>query len=391
MRIAVTLSRIPYPLEKGDKLRAYHQIQTLLDAGHEVHVFCFYFENPIPHIRKELEKAGGQWHWIALSKWAIPLNVIQGLFSDLPWQVLLFHQRDAQKQFNRYIMQIKPDVLYSQMIRTSEYTKHLLSIPKILDYMDALSLGLEKRIQKSPWISRWFWKDEWRRVQKYERVIAHYFDHLTIIAQKDAIAIALPQDKRFEIIPNGIDFRFFENKNLPAITPTVVFTGNMNYPPNVEAALRLGKKIMPLVWKKNTYARLIIAGAEPNRALIQQLTDSRIQITGWMEDIREAYQKGRVFAAPMTMGSGMQNKILEALSMGLPVVCTDTAADAFESHLKNELIVANEDGDIAQAILKILDNPSAHSSQKAKDIIQSQFSWKKATEPLLSLLPSSVQ
>jgi glycosyltransferase involved in cell wall biosynthesis len=107
-----------------------------------------------------------------------------------------------------------------------------------------------------------------------------------------------------------------------------------------------------------------------------------------MEDIREAYQKGSVFVAPMTMGSGMQNKILEALSMGLPVVCTDTAADAFEIQLKNELIVANDDAEIAHLIVEIFENPNAHSPQKAIEIIQSQFSWKKATEPLLSLLSS---
>ena len=388
MRIAVTLSRIPYPLEKGDKLRAYHQIQNLIEAGHEVHVFCFHFEKPEPQNTNELEKSGGHWHWIPLSTWAIPWSAIQGLFSDLPWQVLLFHQRRAQKKFNYFIEQIKPDVLYSQMIRTSEYTKHFLSIPKTLDYMDALSLGLEKRIQKSPWITRWFWKDEWRRVQKYESVISHYFDHLTIIAQKDAKAIALPQEKIIDIIPNGIDFNFYTNKTQPTSNPCVVFTGNMNYPPNIEAALRLGKKIMPLVWNRNPNAQLIIAGAEPNRSLTQQLTDPRITITGWMEDIREAYQKGSVFVAPMTMGSGMQNKILEALSMGLPVVCTDTAADAFENQLKNELIVANDDAEIAHLIVEIFENPNAHSPQKAIEIIQSQFSWKKATEPLLSLLSS---
>ena len=66
MRIAVTLSRIPYPLEKGDKLRAYHQIQNLIEAGHEVHVFCFHFEKPEPQNTKELEKSGGHWHWIPL-------------------------------------------------------------------------------------------------------------------------------------------------------------------------------------------------------------------------------------------------------------------------------------------------------------------------------------
>jgi len=148
---------------------------------------------------------------------------------------------------------------------------------------------------------------------------------------------------------------------------------------------------MPLVWKEKPDAKLIIAGAEPNKVLIQTLTDQRIQITGWMDDIRNAYQQGKVFAAPMTMGSGMQNKILEALSMGLPVVCSDLAADAFEMDLKKELAVAHDDHEFAQAIIQHLNSQSAKPLDTARQIIQSQFSWKKVTEPLLLLLQSSTR
>jgi glycosyltransferase involved in cell wall biosynthesis len=384
MKIAVTLSRIPYPLEKGDKLRAYHQVKTLIEAGHDVHVICFHFEKKDTNSLEELKKIGGTWHYISLSKWRIPLSALQGIWSQLPWQVLLFHQIPAQKKFNQVIADVQPDVLYAQMIRTAEYSKFLIDIHKTLDYMDALSLGIEKRISKSNWISQWFWKDEFERVQKYESLIAHYFEHLTIIAQKDANAIHLPENKKLIILPNGIDFQYFKAEKI-AKENVVLFTGNMNYPPNVEAALRLGKNIMPLVWKQFPAAKLLIAGAEPHRSLMQELRDPRIEITGWMDDIRDAYLAGKIFAAPMTMGSGMQNKILEALSMGLPVVCSDLAADAFESELKSELLVAQTDTEFAQTICQCLAVENDMGSQKIQHIIQNQFSWKKATVPLLSL------
>jgi glycosyltransferase involved in cell wall biosynthesis len=384
MKIAVTLSRIPYPLEKGDKLRAYHQIKTLIEAGHDVHVICFHFEKKESSALEELKKIGGTWHYISLSKWRVPLSALQGIWSQLPWQVLLFHQIPAQKKFNHVIAEVQPDVLYAQMIRTAEYSKFFIDIDKTLDYMDALSLGIEKRISKSNWISKWFWKDEFERVQKYESLIAHYFEHLTIIAQKDANAIQLPENKKLIILPNGIDFQYFKAQKIDKEN-VVLFTGNMNYPPNVEAALRLGKNIMPLVWKQFPAAKLLIAGAEPHRSLTQELRDPRIEISGWMDDIRDAYLAGKIFAAPMSMGSGMQNKILEALSMGLPVVCSDLAADAFESDLKSELLVAQTDIEFAQTICQCLAAENDLGSQKIQHIIQNQFSWKKATEPLLSL------
>ena len=380
----MTLSRVPFPLEKGDKLRAYHQIKTLIEAGHDVHVICFHFEKNDTNSLEELKKIGGTWHYISLSKWRIPLSALQGIWSQLPWQVLLFHQIPAQKKFNQVIADVQPDVLYAQMIRTAEYSKFLIDIHKTLDYMDALSLGIEKRISKSNWISQWFWKDEFERVQKYESLIAHYFEHLTIIAQKDANAIHLPENKKLIILPNGIDFQYFKAEKI-AKENVVLFTGNMNYPPNVEAALRLGKNIMPLVWKQFPAAKLLIAGAEPHRSLMQELRDPRIEITGWMDDIRDAYLAGKIFAAPMTMGSGMQNKILEALSMGLTVICSDLAADAFESELKSELLVAQTDTEFAQTICQCLAVENDMGSQKIQHIIQNQFSWKKATEPLLSL------
>lgn len=388
MKIVVTLSRIPFPLEKGDKLRAYHQIKSLIETGHDVHIVCFHFEKALPENIAALEKLGGHWYWISLAKAAVPISILTGIWSHHPWQVLLFHQQHAQKKFSEIIKEIQPDVLYSQMIRTAEYTKHFHDIPKILDYMDALSLGLQKRKDKAPWYTKWFWLDEWERVKKYEGVIAHYFDALTIISQKDANGIVLPEGKKINVISNGIDFDFFSPNNLSG-NNAVLFTGNMNYPPNIDAALRLGTQIMPLVWKEKPDAKLIIAGAEPNKVLIQTLTDQRIQITGWMDDIRNAYQQGKVFAAPMAMGSGMQNKILEALSMGLPVVCSDLAADAFEMDLKKELAVAHDDHEFAQAILQHLNNERAKPLDTARQIIQSQFSWKKVTEPLLLLLQSS--
>lgn len=390
MKMVVTLSRIPFPLEKGDKLRAYHQIKSLIEAGHDVHIACFHFEKAMPENISALEKLGGHWYWISLAKAAVPIGILKGIWSHHPWQVLLFHQQHAQKKFSEIIKEIQPEVLYSQMIRTAEYTKHFHDIPKILDYMDALSLGLQKRKDKAPWYTKWFWSDEWERVKKYESIIAHYFDALTIISQKDANGIVLPEGKKINVISNGIDFDFFSPNNISG-NNAVLFTGNMNYPPNIDAALRLGMQIMPLVWKEKPDVKLIIAGAEPNKVLIQTLTDQRILITGWMDDIRNAYQQGKVFAAPMTMGSGMQNKILEALSMGLPVVCSDLAADAFELDLKKELAVAHDDLEFAQAILQHLNSESANPSDTARQIIQSQFSWKKVTEPLLLLLQSSTQ
>ncbi len=384
MKILMTLSRIPYPLEKGDKLRAYHQIKSFLEEGISLTVVCFHFEKARPEVLQHLQSLGGQWHFIALDRWRVPLQFLRILWTPLPLQVLLFYNHKAHNQLKRILRDFQPDHIYAQLIRTAEYVKEEAIIDKTLDYMDAFSSGLQRRASHAPWYQRWLFQWEAKRVKQYEHGVYHYFDHHTIISQNDADSTEIAH--KISIISNGIDPSFIHSEKVHERPQSVVFTGNMSYPPNVEAALRLGSRIMPLVWKERPSVRLIIAGAEPHRSIKGQLTDERIEITGWVPDIKVAYQKGGLFVAPMSLGSGMQNKIIEALAMGLPVICSSLVSKAFHHDVQVLLDIQETDESFSKSILQRLDPSFGYDVAHAKQIILKHFSWSETSQQLLQLM-----
>ena len=383
MKILMVLSRIPYPLDKGDKLRAYHQIKELIASGQTLIIVCIHFEKAEHLHLQHLRNLGGQWHFVKLSPITAFLNIALNVFSQQPFQVALFYQRKAYRYLSAIIQSEKPDHLIAQLIRTTEYIKTHVSIPKSLDYMDALGDGLKRRAERSPWVTRWIWKEESDRLLRYESIIWNYFDFHFIISRKDAQKVLSPQPEKWKMLPNGIDTAFFSN---PHDTPStyLLFTGNMAYPPNVDAAIYLVQEIMPLVWKARPDMKVMIAGADPTASVLQ-LTSEKTVVTGRLEDIRSAYAQAQLFIAPMRMGSGMQNKILEALSMEIPVITTSVAAEAFSSTVQSTLHIGNDAAEIAQLIIQQFANPFPPTSI-ARDLVVKEYNWQNTIAQFLNVI-----
>jgi polysaccharide biosynthesis protein PslH len=173
MKIAVVVSRVPYPLEKGDKLRAYYQIKHLA-TKHQVFLFCLSDVTVDTESVDHLKSFCSEVHVYKLQKWKIIFRLILGLFNKLPFQVNYFFDRIINKKIRKQIQRITPDHIYCQLIRMSEYVKDLHGIDKTLDYMDVFSKGMERRIEKSGFILRPFVRAEHKRLLLYEN---HTFDY----------------------------------------------------------------------------------------------------------------------------------------------------------------------------------------------------------------------
>jgi glycosyltransferase involved in cell wall biosynthesis len=166
--------------------------------------------------------------------------------------------------------EFQPDFIYCQLIRAAEYVKNYHSCPKTLDYMDALSMGIERRILKTPWYYRFIFKIEARRLKLYERSIFDYFEVKTIISEQDKQLILHPDKQNIQVIPNGIDSHFFESLSIQA-SNDLVFVGNLNYPPNIEAIDFIINELLP----KNSNFRYLISGANPSQILIKKSNNYR--------------------------------------------------------------------------------------------------------------------
>ena len=384
MKIFVILSRFPYPLEKGDKLRAYNQIKCL-SKNNEIHL-CALSDIPI---KKEYINALEPWcdsiHVIPISKPGIAFNIFRAFLIGLPLQVGYFYQAQAKRKIKKLLDKIQPDHIYAQLLRVTEYVKDC-SLPKTLDYQDVFSMGVLRRSQTANLLFRPILKMEYRRLLKYEEDIFDFFDHKTIISEPDRDLIPHPQKNEIEIVINGVDTDFFRPMNIPK-THELVFTGNMAYPPNVNAAEFLAKEILPLVHKKMPEVRLVLAGAQPTPA-VEALKNKYITVTGWLDDIRSSYAGSHIFIAPMRIGTGLQNKLLEAMSMKIPSITSTLASKALPVTDGKELRIGQRAEDFAQIILDLLQHPeeAQQMAERAYAFVHENYNWDAATKKLETLI-----
>ena len=389
MKLAVILSRFPYPLEKGDKLRAYHQIREL-SKSHELFLFCLTDQPVSQHQQNELQEYCTELHVLQLKKPLIYWNTAKQFFTDKPYQVGYFYQRAIQKKLNHHLTRIKPDHLYCQLIRTTEYVKNVHDIKKTVDYMDALGIGMQRRAAISRGIRKRLFLAESRRLTTYENRIFDYFDHHTIISEQDRQFINHPQNKAIVVVENGISDTFFNYEKKVEKTFELVFNGNMNYPPNIECAVYIGTIILPELQKIKPNAQLLLSGANPHPRVLELAKLPGIEVSGWVDDIRDSYAKGRIFVAPLFIGTGLQNKLLEAMAMGLPCITTQLANNALKAENGKSILIGNDAKQFVECIVRLLDDAelAADLGRNGKNYVHSNYNWTAATSKLLRLIES---
>lgn len=384
-KILVVLSRVPYPLDKGDKLRAFHQIKSLA-AAHDVYLFAVNDTTLHPQALEVLNRYCKEICIAKITKFEIAVNLMLGLFGNKPFQVYYFHHRAAQQKFDAFFQKINPDAIYCQLIRTAEYAKHINKVPKTIDYQDAFGKGMERRIKNAAFYFKPFFRSEFERLRQYEHIIFHYFEHHVIISEQDKNHIIHEENHKIDVIPNGVDLDFFKPQTE---TPDfdLVFTGNMSYPPNVNCAQFLVNAVMPLVWKKRPQTSLLLSGTSPSKE-VQLLASEKVHVGGWVDDIRTSYARSKVFVAPMQIGTGLQNKLLEAMAMKIPCITSPLANAPLGAKKDEEILVGESPGDIANLIVQLLDDSTQKRmlAENARAFVERNYSWEHHNESLAEII-----
>ena len=389
MKIFIILSRVPFPLEKGDKLRAYHQIKAL-SKEHEIHLCCLSEATITEKQSRELQKICSELSIFKLNKWKRLIRLGFGVFSDQPFQVKYFYDRSIHKKISKIIEDFAPEQIYAQLIRTAEYVKKEFDIPKTIDYMDALSKGIQRRFDSSPFLKRILLQWEFKRLLKYENLVFDYFDRHTIISEADRKHIYHPKKEEILIVPNGVDFDFFKPIKKEK-KYDLVFTGNMAYPPNINCAQYIAKAVFPLLKKQRPEIKIMIAGTSPSKEVLA-LANENITVSGWLDDIRDAYASAHIFLAPMQIGTGLQNKLLEAMAMKIPCISSPLANSALGAEDQKDILIGENAEQIANFCLLLLDN-----TQKCNEIanngfnfVKSHFNWAQTGNQLSTLMKKKI-
>jgi len=386
MKLLIVLSRVPWPLEKGDKLRAYHQLRELSKTN-EIFLFCITDSKTDEDAINELKKFCKEVHIHKLNKTGIYFRLFLGLFTSQPFQVHYFYEKRAARKINRIISTFQPDHIFCQLIRCSEYVKNFHHIPKTLDYMDALSKGIERRTEKAGWLLRPFFRSEAKRLVAYENLIFDYFENKIIISEQDRSFIYHPDQKKIVIIPNGVDTAYFHPLEREK-KYDLVFNGNMNYPPNIDCVEYIVQKVIPVCEKKGKPVSLLISGANPNSRVTDLARHKNVTVSGWVNDQRESYASAKIFFAPMQIGTGLQNKLLEAMAMKLPCVTSELANNALGGTPGKELVTAANEEEYAECIIGLLENKGKRDflAENGYLFVKEHFQWETVASHLLQVL-----
>jgi glycosyltransferase involved in cell wall biosynthesis len=382
-------SRFPFPLEKGDKLRAYFFIKTL-SKYFDIYLFAVNEIEPKQAWIEELSPYCKAIETSIVSKPDSILSMIKYSFNrKIPFQVAYFYNESSNKKLQEFVKVHQPNYVFCHLIRMSEYCKNLNISNSMLDYMDTFSIGMQRMEKSSPFYMKFPIIEEAKRLTTYENLIFNKFKHKIIISNQDKNWIPHPDKNQITVVPNGVDNSYFTP------TPTtkkfdLLFVGNMSYPPNIKAATYASKVIMPELIKLKHDSKLIIAGAQTHGS-VESLACNHTQILGWQDDVRTVFNEARIMIAPMLISIGLQNKILQAMSMHIPCVISTFANNALGAKPEEEILIADDPKEYTTQILRLLNDNDLYYriTKNAALFVKENFNWDRNTEKVKSLFDKS--
>lgn len=377
MKILFLANRIPYPPYRGDKLKIFNLAKRL--AGkHELYLLTFTQSPEEVQYKTKLEEYFKEVRLVHLPKWKSAVNCLAGAWDDKPIQVLYFQSSEMRQQLAELMGRHKFDAVHVQHLRMSPYLSQNKTIPRILDLPDAFSLYWERRkLIKRGLATRIFESIEQKRVLKYESVLNDY-DLNLVCSQEDLeyLKQAHPE-ANLKLLPNGVDLTTFAAKDHDyEHNDIILFTGNMDYAPNVDAVVYFTEQVLPIIRKKFPKVQFVIAGQRPV-AKVTELAGEHVTVTGFIKDLAATYNTASVVVAPLRFGAGTQNKVLEAMAMGVPVVCSHIGFKGLGIESGEGAIMQREPEAFANSVIELLNSAKMRKSVGTKGIavIRQKFDW----------------
>jgi polysaccharide biosynthesis protein PslH len=378
MRIFFVCQRVPFPPDRGDKIVTFHEVRHLAKR-HELHVFCL-----ADGIADLANVPGLRAH--ATSVTAVPvtrlrsrLRSLWALVRDRPLSVAAFDEAALHQAIVRKYNETPPDLIIVFSCNVAQYAEHFADVPRIMQYHDLDSLKWAQYAERATIGLRWIYRIEAERLLAYERSIARRFSHaLVCTAAEERDFRRLFPGVAVSLVGNGVDLDYFRSSGREKRSGSIVFTGVMDYFPNVDAVVWFCDRILPAVQAEIPEAHLTICGNRPSAAVRRLEKRRGVTVTGWVPDIRPYLDAAEVFAAPLRVARGVQNKLIEALAMGLPCVSTTAAWGGTVVPQGAGILVTDDPAQFADRVVGLLRDSAFRSemSGKARAAVEASYRWE---------------
>jgi polysaccharide biosynthesis protein PslH len=388
MKILFVCHRIPFPPDHGSKIRAFNMIRHLAKL-HTVVVAS------LAESEKEMREASGLRNYCSdviaeiVPNWVRWLQAVRGVVGDLPSSVAYFWSRTLDERIRKALLITRFDAILVHCAFVAQYVTDHQQGHRILDLCDIDSAKWSEysRCRSAPLC--WGYGYEARKLRKYEKNLARYFHRCTVATRGELEEFRnLNITNPCTVVPNGVDFNYFRANTSDKNGHVVIFVGRMNYFPNVDGALYFAKEIFPVVRRSVPNAELKIVGSNPTSAVRRLATNPGITVTGHVADVRPYLAEAAVAVAPLRLARGTQNKILESIAMGIPVVATPEAAKGVDASPGEHLLVAREPEEFAKYVVQLLESPTLRKMLSAAALkqVEKVHSWSKSMHILDDIL-----
>jgi glycosyltransferase involved in cell wall biosynthesis len=259
-----------------------------------------------------------------------------------------------QKMVDRTIGLDKFDAIYIHLFRMAQFVQHHNNIYRILDLTDVISHEISRSLPYRNLFWRLLYSIECDRIQNYEKELTDNFEEIWLISVADLnILSSQSPDANIKLLPNGVDIDTFHPDHSKPIPLRIIFTGHMGVYHNIDAAQYFASEVFPAIQKAFPKSVFVIAGAEPAQAILDLKTQRNVKVLGYVENLNKELNSSQVFVAPLRFAAGVQNKVLEALAAGIPVIATSIVNEGLNAEVGKEIIIADSPDEFITQITKL--------------------------------------
>ena len=377
------------------RVRPYNLTRQLARLGHKVTVATLWTNEGEQADIGVLEQNNIEVLALKQPKWRSAWSCLLALPTKTPLQAVYSWNQALAREISGIVRcngRAGYDVIHVEHIRGARYGLYLKScfpeIPIVWDSVDCISYLFEQAAGLSrSGFGKLITRFELDRTRGYEGRLPEKFDHVLITSQEDKRALldlvsGQSSNVPISILPNGVDWEYFgEEEGYTREAATVILSGKMSYHANITMAMYLVNEIMPLVWQKRPDVRVLLAGKDPPAQIRSLMSNPAVTVTGTIDDIRPYIHLATVAVVPLIYGAGIQNKVLEAMACGTPVVTTPRAVLALDAEPGRDLLIAEQPAEFAGHILALIEDRAfqAQVGRAGRQYVEANHQWARIT------------
>jgi sugar transferase (PEP-CTERM/EpsH1 system associated) len=382
VRILCLTSRLPYPPNRGDRLRAFHFIEHL-SKEHQLTLVSFVADTSEQGHLASLEAYCQDVHILPMSPRLSALTVARNIWRREPLQVLYYRLNAMRRLVDELTATTAFHAAYVHLFRMAPYVADHPELYRIVDLTDVISREIDLSLPYRRFPSRLVYQLEKPRIARYERWVARTFEETWLISKADQKLLA-PHcpGANIQVVSNGVDLDQFHPTGQTPQPNSLIFVGHLRVFHNIDAATHLARDLLPLVQQQVPDCTLQLVGADPDPLVEQLGRDPAVTVTGYVPDLNEVLNRSAVFVAPLRFAAGIQNKALEAMASGRPVVTTSMISQGLEARPGHEILIADNTEAMVQQIVTLLRDQRLREQigQRGRQFVERNYIWNHVVQ-----------